>query len=470
MAISLFKNTQVSLPFWVMTLYLLLLVFTGGGARSDIQSLVILRPVSAVVLGYALWGMTWERVRPFRFLVFFAIAVVVLVALHLVPLPPAIWMSLPGRELVVEVDRTAGLGMVWRPISLVPSQTWNALYSLIVPFAVLALMLRLSREQRFGLIPVLILIGLLSGLIGLLQIISSNDSPLYFYNITNNGSAVGLFANRNHQAVMLACLFPMLAVYSSTKLQTVEQFRFRAVLASGAVVFLIPLLLVTGSRAGLIVGLFGLAMAIALYRRPQFSKPAKRKVYRYNPTYVVAAAALFGIAALTFIVSRAEALDRLLARDGTEELRFAIWPIIIEMAGKYFPTGSGFGTFVEVYQIDEPLRLLDQSYVNHAHNDWLELTLTGGLPAAFLAVFAAVAWLRVTWALFRVPAVHKSEIMVGRVGVFIVLILAVASVGDYPLRVPFLAGILMIAAVWMHGGYQHLKGETDLRSNKSGKD
>jgi len=439
----------------------------GGGARSDIQSLVILRPVSAAVLGYALWGLTWDRAKPFRFLVFFAIAVVLLVALHLVPLPPAIWMSLPGREIAADVDRVAGLGSVWRPISLTPFQTRNALYSLVVPLAVLALMLRLTREQRFALIPALILSGLFSGFIGLLQVLGPNDGPLYLYRITNYGSAVGLFANRNHQAVMLACLFPMLAVYASTGLQTIERSRFRAILAIGAGVFLVPLILVAGSRAGLIVGLFGLTAAAVLYRRPHFTKPAKRKVHRFNPNYIIAGVAVFGIGALTFIMSRAEALDRLLARDDTEDLRFAMWPSILEMAGKYFPIGSGFGTFVEVYQIDEPLQLLDQSYVNHAHNDWLEMIFTGGVGAVLLAALAIAAWIRFTLILFKMESRNGRDMMVGKLGALIIFMLALASIGDYPLRVPSLMGLIVIAAIWMRGGWSADQA-IDAASKKKG--
>jgi O-antigen ligase len=469
-AISLFKDMRTALPFWVMMLFLLLLALTGGGARSDIQSLVILRPLSAMVLGYALWGITWDHVRPFRFLVFFTIAVVVFVALHLIPLPPSIWMSLPGRELTAEIDRAAGLGEVWRPISMTPSQTWNALYSLIIPCAVLALMLRLTRDQKFTLIPAIILIGLFSGFMGLLQVIGARDGPLYFYNITNYGAAVGLFANRNHQAVMLACLFPVLAVYASTGSQTIEQFRFRSALAGGAALFLVPLLLVTGSRGGLIVGLVGLLASALLYRQPKFTRAPKRKIRRFNLGYLAAGALVFGVAGLTFLMSRAAAFDRLFTDDGTEDLRFAVWPLILEMSGKYFPIGSGMGTFVEVYQIDEPLRLLDQEYLNHAHNDWLEIVLTGGAVAALLAGLATLVWILSAYRLMALSDSHRRDVVLGKLGASIIFMLAIASVGDYPLRVPSLSAIFVIAAVWMTGGLLSSQTNSGAPKNKGGAD
>jgi O-antigen ligase len=212
----------------------------------------------------------------------------------------------------------------------------------------------------------------------------------------------------------------------------------------------------------------GLVAAATLYRRPQFSRPAKRKESRFNPTYAIAGFGVFGIVVLTFLMSRAEALDRLLARDGTEELRFAMWPSILEMSGKYFPVGSGFGTFVEVYQIDEPLQLLDQTYVNHAHNDWLEIVMTGGASAILLAGIAIVVWLRFTWALFSLRGRQGRDVTVGKLGALIIFMLAVASIADYPLRVPSLAAMLVIAAIWMRSGLLPSQGQNDAPQKRGG--
>ena len=46
--------------------------------------------------------------------------------------------------------------------------------------------------------------------------------------------------------------------------------------------------------------------------------------------------------------------------------------------------GSGFGTFQAVYAMHETPATMLSEYVNHAHNDWLELWLEGGIPAAML--------------------------------------------------------------------------------------
>jgi hypothetical protein len=123
---------------------------------------------------------------------------------------------------------------------------------------------------------------------------------------------------------------------------------------------------------------------------------------------------------------------------------------------------------VEVYQIDEPLQLLDQTYVNHAHNDWLEIVMTGGASAILLAGIAIVVWLRFTWALFSLRGRQGRDVTVGKLGALIIFMLAVASIADYPLRVPSLAAMLVIAAIWMRSGLLPSQGQNDAPQKRGG--
>jgi O-antigen ligase len=435
--------------YWTLGAFLVLVFLTGGGSRSDIQSLVILRPVAIIICGMAMWTLTWQQVKNRRFLFLMAAALFALPLLHLIPLPPAIWHLLPGRTLIEEIDKAAGLGDIWRPISMVPSATWNAFYSLFVPLAVLLLGVQLSRADLFRLLPLILGLGLLSGFWGLLQTIGDPEGPLYLYRITSNGSAVGFFANRNHQAILIAMMFPMLAVYASAGIETYEKARFRGYVALAAGVVLIPLLLVTGSRAGLVVGIIGLLAAVGLYRRPTVTVPKKRVGKKLDLRWLLGVFAVILLGGLTIIMSRAEAFQRIAAPDQIEDLRFQMWPYIVDMAWKYFPIGSGIGSFVEVYQIDEPDILLSPTYVNHVHNDWLEVFMTAGLPGLLIVAIAFAGYLKASFAaLFRGNS-SRSELSFARLSVAVLAIMALGSVGDYPLRTPFLACIFVIALLWL---------------------
>jgi O-antigen ligase len=436
-------------PYWALVTFLILTFFTGGASRADVQSLVILRPAAVLFCGIGLWNLKWEQVKAHRFLFGMVAAIFALVLSHLIPLPPSIWGALPGRGIITKIDKVAELGAVWRPLSMVPSSTWNAFYSLFVPLAVLLLGVQLTREERFKLLPWLLGLGLFSGFWGIVQIVGSPDGPLYLYEVTNNGSAVGLFSNRNHQAILLAALFPMLAVYASTSIRSEEQAGVRLGLAIGAGFVLIPLLLVTGSRAGLILGVVGLLSVLLLYSKPASLTPKKRTRRKFAPRYMIAAFGALCLGALTIIMSRAEAFQRLFAAGQGEDDRFKVWVPIAQMAWKYFPFGSGIGSFVEVYQIDEPYELLSPEFYNHAHNDWLEVYLTVGLPGLILLALAIYAVGRLGWEAFRTPMSEGRGIRFARLGAAVIAILALGSIGDYPLRAPSLACVFMIAALWL---------------------
>ncbi len=443
------RHARKSIQLWILLIYLVLVFFLGGGARPDIQSLAILRPLAILVCCFA--GFTLAKRHFVQNRVFFglALATILLVGLQLIPLPPQLWVALPGREIIAEIDRAAQLEGVWRPISMVPHTTWNAFYSLFVPLAGALLAVQLNRDEQYQLLPVVICLGVLSGMLGLLQIASAQDGSLYFYRVTNNGAAVGLFANRNHQAIFLACLFPMLAIYASGGTSSIERARVRAAFAGAVGLALVPLLLVTGSRTGLMLGLIGLLSVPFLYRRPAaVALPSRRRRLGWA-VGAIAGSGVIALALLAVLFARAEAFNRLMDSGALEDTRLDFWTPVAHMAWQYFPAGSGVGTFVEVFKLNEPGQLLQTTYLNHAHNDWLEICLTGGVFAMLLLLAALVAWFWKSWHIWRSAIAGGEEVGYGRLASVLLLMLGLASFADYPLRVPSLACLAAILAVWL---------------------
>ena len=442
-------------PLPVLMAFMVAVFLLGGGSRDDILSLAILRPLSVLVLGYAIIIANPAHLRINRALLGFAGAWTALVALHLVPLPPALWQALPGRELVIEIDRVTGFADQWRPLSLVPHRTLNSLLSLTVPLAALLLALQLSRRELVWSVIALGGLGLLSAFVGLLQV-SGTGEQLYFYRITNADSAVGLFANRNHHAIMLSLTIAMIggvpALLRSKLGPKRMAGRERAItLASGGLALaLLPFLIVTQSRAGLILGALALVVAFWLLHRD-----ATRNTGGNAPAKgaVLALAGMVGagvLAALTYLFTAGNALDRL-TRSGSADdgLRLAIWGPTLEQALAHFPAGSGFGTFVEVFQTAEPASTLGPSYINRAHNDWLEIVLTGGAPALVILAVALV-WLvmRASEAMLRASG---GDLVLRQLGCAALALCALGSLYDYPLRTPSLAIAFILALVWIAG-------------------
>jgi O-antigen ligase len=442
---------SASVPFWVLAAFLVLAFLTGGASRIDAPALLLLRPLSVAACALALLTLKRTHLVERKWLFAGFGSIVLLCILHLIPLPPGLWQSLPGREIVSEVDRLAGLGNVWRPLTLTPMNGWHALASLTTPFAVLLLGAQLNRDDLYRLLPVLLSLGALSGFWGMLQILGDPQGALYLYKPTNNGAAVGLFANRNHAAVLLACLFPMLAVYASTASGTADQQRMRQFAAIAAGIVLVPLILVTGSRAGILMSALALAGAALLYSTPIAGRTVRRgdAGFKLGTGHVVAAGAIVSLIILSIVFSRAEALDRLFEQSAGEDARADFWQVGNAMMWKYFPFGSGIGSFVEAYQIDEPLLYLTGNYVNHAHNDWLEVPLTGGLPAMFLLLLAIALFLSRSLSLWRRKDKDRRAVKFARLASVIITIVAVASAADYPLRTPIIMVLFAILCLWL---------------------
>lgn len=441
--------------FWALAIWLMAIFLIGGGARDDITSLVVLRPLGAAVLALAIYKVSTVDIRPYRSLLALLAAIIGLVALHLVPLPPAVWQALPQRELIADIDHAAGVGTIWRPLSIAPPRTWNALFSLAIPFSVVLLAIRLDARQLERTVNVVLAIGLLSIMLGALQVVGG-ESDLYFYQIHNAGAANGLFANRNHQGAFLACLLPLLAVFATARSLDVGQRRFRTIIAAVAALTLVPIFLITGSRAGLLLGVGGFVASVMLVRPTESDfatrargKPGKRNFSDKRFAYAGFAIATVVLILVTVFVSRAEALRRLLTSKETEELRIAALKPVTELALDYMPFGSGAGTFVEAFFRAEPRAFLAPTYFNHAHFDYLEWAVTGGVPAlAILAIvigFAAIAAIR----LFLRAKVGDPNVQLGRAGLVIMALLAAASVVDYPLRTPAISALAALAAVWI---------------------
>lgn len=440
-----------NIPFIALLAFLVLTFLIGGGSRSDIQSLVLLRPMAVLACGLAILTLRREHLQSSKGLLALAGAVFLLVGIQLIPLPPEIWSQLPGRELVRSIDVAAGLGDIWRPMTLSPTGTRNALFSLFVPLAVLLLGIQLTRAQLTRIALAVLAIGLLSGVLGLLQSIGPAQGALYFYRITNYGAAVGLFSNRNHQAMFLATLFPLLALYASQTARSPDHARFKLWVSLAAGLFLVPLLLVTGSRAGLVLGIVAIIASLRLYSPPLVSGVDRR---RHRPRsssllWLGISGGVVGLGLLGTLMSRAEALQRIVNDDVGEDLRFQVWGPIFELALKNFPVGTGFGSFPYIYQAQESYDLLIPNYLNHAHNDWLEVVLEGGLPGLVLVGLAGILFVVAAVRLFRDRQRSATDRQLALTGALIIVILAAGSVADYPLRTPSIACAAILAALWM---------------------
>lgn len=439
-------------PWVSYTISLLIIAVTvlgGGGSRGDIKSLIFLRPTVIVLSAILLIMVPRASLRSVKVPLLLLGLLTLYTAFQLIPLPPQVWMALPGQAVVAEAYIAAGIDLPWRPVSLAPDLTLNSLVSFSIPAAGLIAAASLNRQHLSSLVAVMIVVGLLSAILATAQLTGGLNGPFYLYAVTNEGSAVGLFANRNHQAAFLACCFPLLAAWVANRAAGDPDLR-RVWLAFFFSLLLLPMLLITGSRAGLALAALAVVLAAASLRRPAANSDvlsrfgAWRRAILILP--IVIAVIVLGAAVYR---SRAEALTRIFAANAADDERLSNLPLLVRMAVDFLPLGSGQGTFDRLFRIYEPEERLRPTYLNHAHNDLLELLITGGLPA-LLILFAFLWWWgRLTWAAWRSVEGDSSRVIQARLGATVIGLLLLASLVDYPLRTPALALFFAIACVWL---------------------
>lgn len=423
--------------------FLIVVFLFGGASRADVLSLPVVRIASILMIAVALLQINRVQVRQVRTALLFLVAMALVIGLQLVPLPPDAWAGLPARGDFARMLAEVGLPQTWRPLSFTPDLTLNSLLALLPAFAAI-LGYALIGSRRSGLLIPMLLAGILiQALLGLIQI--AGGSP-YFYQITNEGAAVGFFSNRNHLAVFLSLALPLMAGWTRLASPDPNSRRLRFWLSICVATGIFPLLLIFGSRAAIGTAVIGAIAAVAISRTPVPGQGNERTSARQ--WLVFTAPLLIGALAILVIslAGKDVALQRLLA--DSDDARREFLPIYLQMAKDYFPFGSGFGSFETMFRIYEPSQSLSFSYLNQAHNDLIQMIIEGGVAPLILAG-CLFFWYAVRSFKIWLRPVRSPHTVLARVGSAMILQLVVASAVDYPLRTPFLAAVFVLACAWM---------------------
>ncbi len=427
----------------------------GGGTRGGFLSDAILELISIPALLLALSSLVdlpvwWTKTRAdVHWVLALCCAIALLPLIQLVPLPPWIWTRLPGRQEIENIFELTGERLPWMPISVSPYSTWLSFLALLPPMTIFLAAIQLGYRERRGLSLIIIAVGAISVFVGLTQVAEGPGSALRFYAITNDTEAVGFFANRNHFAALLYAVLLFTAVWAidigfkTGSWRDVRSFE-AATIGARTGMLLIFVALIAGeamarSRAGLALTMVAVlavfALALMDRRNKSGSMPSK---------LLVAATILAIILSVQFALYRI--LDRF-ATDPLEDARIVFAHNTIEAAKAFMPFGSGLGTFVPVYGLFErPIDTIANRYVNHAHDDILELWLeTGIMGVIFICLF--VTWLgfmsvKLWW---RPPAsLSEFDCTLSRAATVIIGLLIAHSFVDYPMRTEAIMAIFAV--------------------------
>jgi O-antigen ligase len=416
-------------------LWLFYMIVFGGVSTPNETNFVLQSLSSLGVIAISLWRMR----RGFPTSVSFYAACLLLfcfllIFVQLVPLPATIWTAFPGREFQARMFSILGVETPWQPISLSPAGTKSAVLAFLPAAAGFLVAIASTARERIWFVVIIIGCALLGLFVGFMQQIQGPESSFNFY---GNELAVisGTFGNRNFYAAQLYSTIPFVAALA-VALQ--EKFRLPNWMVVIFVAIYIGLLMIglarTSSRAGTALSMLAVFLAATLVYRLQNWE-------RTNTSKRGVIFAVLGAILLMSQVSMAALLR--LAETDLKDIRRQIFEASWTIAKVYFPVGCGFGSFVPVYQMFETPSVVISNYINHVHNDWLELLIEGGAPAAVLMVVFLLLFTISFVQLVRLER-NSADRAILRAGSCVVLLLMLHGLVDFGLRTTALLALFGI--------------------------
>ena len=281
------------------------------------------------------------------------------------------------------------------PLSLAPPETLDALlrflaYVLIGLTATVTM--RTYAHVRFAAVVLLAAAGL-QAIYGAAEYLSGHQHIFAYAKEYYLESATGTFINSNHFAGYLALVLPLVLVPLGTSGARVRKRGWRELvgrlnnpaslykmLVGTAGVAIGCGILLSYSRGGLFASMVAVVTLV-------FLRPIRRHWVPIAAIAVLIPAALVSWQDIDAPGERFFSKSEDLA---TLNQRLPVWEATLEMVPEYGLTGSGFGTFEATFRLHQPESV--SARWDHAHNDWLQSLVEGGvlssLAVAFLFVFS----------------------------------------------------------------------------------
>ncbi len=325
---------------------------------------------------------------------------------------------------------------LWFPHKIV-YQGWSAvlfwLTAAILTLTAAQLFTDRTRASRFRLL--FVIFGSAVCVLDLLE--QATHSDKYFWLIQSRYSTVnGPFAYWNNFAQFVELFLPITLWLGLKHHKPATPFLLLSGLQIGAVI-------ASGSRAGsALVLLELLAVLFLAYLRNR------------NRAFLYAAASVFAVSLLIAFAAGSQTLTYKLQQKDQLAVRRDINQSSLQMIREHPFTGWGLDTYVPVYRMFA--RYDDGTYVNRAHNDWLQWTAEGGI------FFSGLMLVVFFWSIR--PAIHS----VWGIGV---LALCLHALVDYPFArfgvcgwYFALLGMLAVAPLDDRGRSRHVRSAPEQTS------
>jgi len=276
---------------------------------------------------------------------------------------------------------------------------------------------------------------------GFIIYVMGNDYVLWYEKAGNPGtrSLTGTFINRNNFAAFLGiglqCLVAYAYLYFRQSFRSqgltgrhlyryiIETVVSRAWWLGLGILLIATALLLTQSRGGVASVSAATFLLMILAKRR-----GTRGGFRVRTLASYGAMLLFAVG--LFALSGDNLESRLTSDTGMND-RFVMYPLVVDAIVDAPLTGTGLGTFSEVFATYRTEEV--SPFFLRAHSDYLELALTAGIPAAILVFIACL--MPAVYLLRNLGSSDEHRCFIA-LGVSVSMQIGLHSLIDFPLQVP----------------------------------
>jgi O-antigen ligase len=180
----------------------------------------------------------------------------------------------------------------------------------------------------------------------------------------------------------------------------------------------------TGSRAGSLASLFGLAMAFLAYFARTLSS---------RSSFLVAAICAVAFAGILIQTLGGTVSDRVDVEGLSDEGRLQTYRSTLRLIGDVPWLGTGLGTFAWVFPAYRSAEISSSGVWDRVHNTVLELAVEVGVPMTLLL---CAGWLLFFSRLLRGVAIRRQNIALPAAAMAILAIATTHSMVDFSLQIP----------------------------------
>ncbi len=387
------------------------------------------------------------------------------ILIQAVPLPSVIVKFISPGTYALYRETTGITGPVsWITISINQKATLMEFFRITAYAAFYVLTIQLLSEKKVlkKTVALTVIFMALLSFLGIMQHILSNNRIFWVRELTWGGTPFGPYVNRNHYAGLMGMMFPVvLCLFLAYK----PKFIYRSLRDNMSAIFdqqgtniyillgLSAILIATSmflsvSRGGIISLSFSMIFIGIIITRRQKKTGILILLILILILYSV------GWFGWNPIFERFDSIRD--AHGDISGMRLQLWRDSINIIRDFPLTGTGFGTFINIYP--KYRTLIDDRIAAHAHNDYLELLADGGIIAVLLSgwFLSAVIYRSYRAASHNRRDTYSQYLFIGSLGGMVYIL--IHSFVDFNLHIGanglyffFLAGLAVASANTNHG-------------------